>query len=128
MTPYEQVRDWARLFLQHERQNGVATSLQGIQEAVSKAASIGDDEGFTDADSEKLIAELESYYEHSIGRPSSLSTDEDNTWAPWVSDRRGRTRLARAACGCAPMAQTSPSAWFAVMRVMVTGSSVRDRK
>jgi hypothetical protein len=90
MTPYEKVRDWARLFLQHERQNGVATTLQGIQEAVSKAASIGDDEGFTDADSEKLIAELESYYEHSIGRPSSLSTDQDNTWAPWVSARRGK--------------------------------------
>ena len=37
MTPYEEVRDWARLFLQHERQSGIATTLQSIQEAVSKA-------------------------------------------------------------------------------------------
>ena len=90
MTPYEEVRDWARLFLQHERQSGIATTLQSIQEAISKAVSMRVDGGFTDADSEKLIGELESYYEHSIGRPSALSTDEDATWAPWVSDRRGK--------------------------------------
>ena len=89
MTPYKEVRDWARLFLQHDRENGIATTLQGIQKAVSRARSMRIEGGFTDADSEKLIGELESYYEHSIGRPSFLSSGEDSTWAPWVSDIRG---------------------------------------
>jgi len=89
MNPYETARDLARMFLELERSSGESTTNESIRNAVSEAALNPRVGVITPVEIEKLIRELETFHQHTIGRASTL-IGEDDDWAPWIRSRGGQ--------------------------------------